>query len=153
MKDMHEITESGLESYLSGAASNEFHVHLARCRPCREAVEEIRAVSATLGVLRPDLNPDDIPVAVPLGFSFRVLASVRQTKSRSLWSIFARDTAFTRRLAFASLLTLAIFGGYFASTPESRPDENTPEAVMAHHDTAHDADSANMLLTLASYRN
>lgn len=148
---MHSIVESGLEDYLGGSGSREFHVHLAQCKSCRQTVDAMRTMSGLISALRVD---GEVPQ--PLGFSSRVLLNVREQKGRGFWSLFTSDTGFTRRLAFASLLSLAVVGGYFASLPTGAPAENTPEAVMAHHESGQDADSpssANMLLTLASYQN
>ena len=72
----------------------------------------------------------------------------------SFASLFSLDLAFGRRLVFASLMTLAILGGYLVTREADFPVGPSPEAVMAQQDMP-DFDSAsapdNMLVTLTAY--
>lgn len=72
----------------------------------------------------------------------------------SFASFFALDFAFGRRVAFASLLTLAIVGSYLITRETEFPGGPSPEAVMAQQNSP-SFDSApardNMLVTLTAY--
>ena len=84
----------------------------------------------------------------PAGFCARVMQQVGKSQVPSFWSLFSLDAAFGRRVVFASLLTLAIFGSFLVSRETGYAQgPSTPESVMAEHNTNRDA----MLLTLASY--
>lgn len=149
---MHDVIERGVEDYLAGMANREFESHLAQCARCREELGGIQRVSGLLSVLR----SEDAP-APPLGFTARTMGLIAEEKSRSFWSAFAIDPAFTRKIAFASLLSLAILGSYLASkgTDNMAQADHTPEAVMASHDVSLPSDDPQkmdgMFLTLATY--
>jgi len=69
-------------------------------------------------------------------------------------NLFALDLAFGRRLVFASLLTLAVLGGYLVSHEKDHPVGPSPEAILAQQnapafETARAED--NMLATLTDY--
>src|SRR6266481_6008606 len=55
------------------------------------------------------------------GFYSQVSRRVEVQRPRSLWSFVWLEPAFGRRLAFASLLTLAILGSYTAVRPLQNP--------------------------------
>ena len=87
-------------------------------------------------------------IAPSAGFCALVMQQVGNSKTPSFWSLFSLDAAFGRRVVFASLLTLAVFGSFLVSRETGYgPGPSTPEAVMAEHNTNRDA----MLVTLASY--
>lgn len=149
---MHDVIERGVEDYLAGSANREFEAHLAQCARCREEVAGVERVSGLLGVLR----AEDAP-APPLGFASRVMGAVAEQKRGSFWSAFAVDPRFTRKIAFASLLSLAILGSYLASQGSDNMAlaDQTPEAVMASHDVSLPSDNpeqmGGMFYTLATY--
>jgi hypothetical protein len=149
---MHDVIERGVEDYLAGTASREFESHLAQCTRCREELDGIRHVSGLLSALRSEEAPEP-----PLGFAARLVGSIADQKRRSIWSAFAIESAFTRKIAFASLLSLAILGSYLASQSSDNmaPGDHTPEAVMASHDVSLPSDDPQkvdgMFLTLATY--
>lgn len=157
---MHDVIERGVEDYLAGSASREFETHLAQCARCREELRGIERYSGMLGVLRAGVNEggliNDAPEPSP-GFARRVMAGIEQEKSRSFWAAFSIDPAFTRRIAFASLLSLAILGSYLAtqSSDSMAVADHTPEAVLASHDVSAPSDDPQkmdgMLVTLATY--
>jgi anti-sigma factor RsiW len=147
---MHPEVETGLEDYLSGSAGPEFESHLAQCASCREETRRIEQISSLLRPLRTDdaMEP-------PLGFGARVMQNVREQESRSIWSVFRVDPDFARKLAFGSLLSLAILGSYLVTQPgdSAAQADHTPEAVIASHDVSAAADQHldGMLFTLATY--
>ena len=64
------------------------------------------------------------------------------------------NLAFGRRLVFASLLTLAVLGGYLVSRETQYTAGPSPEAILAQQNSpAFDTASAedNMLVTLTAY--
>lgn len=89
------------------------------------------------------------------GFFVRVLEQVRVGKTApSFAGMFALDFAFGRRLVFASLLMLAVLGGFLVSRESGYPAGPGPEAVMAQESSPNFEAAPspdNMLVTLASY--
>ena len=85
------------------------------------------------------------------------MRNIQERRRRSFWGILTADPAFTQKLALASILSLAVLGGYFATQGGDAiaKAEHTPEAVMASHDTSPAASEQQhidgMLMTLATY--
>jgi anti-sigma factor RsiW len=151
---MHGVVIESLEEYLSGAlrpaAQRDIEAHLSNCRKCREEIRAMREVSQWFGSLRSEEALEPAPE-----FCARVMRQVGERQAvPSFASLFALDLAFGRRLAFASLLTLAILGSYLVSRETRYPSGLSPEAVMAQENSpAFDSASAqdNMLVTLTAY--
>jgi anti-sigma factor RsiW len=144
---MHQAIVDSLEEYIGGvltpSAQRDFDAHLATCEECRREVNGMLEISGMFESLRPaeELVPSP-------GFCARVMQQVGRPQAPSFWSLFSLDAAFGRRVVFASLLTLAVFGSYLVSRETGyAPGPSSPEAVMAEHNTNRDA----MLVTLASY--
>jgi anti-sigma factor RsiW len=150
---MHDVIENGLEEYLGGQVRRDFQAHLAECEECRVEVRQFEELSGMLHALR---EPE--PVQPDPGFYFRVTQTIESQQQPSLWSIFSLDAVFGRRVAFASLMTLAIVGSFLVSSESGfeNPNVNGPEAAMASHDVSipHESsvDRDRMLVALASYR-
>ena len=150
---MHHVIENGLEEYLGGQVRRDFQAHLAECEECRVEVRQFEELSGMFHTLRePEaIQPDP-------GFYFRVTQTIESQQQPSFWSIFSLDAAFGRRVAFASLMTLAIVGSVLVSSESSNgtPGVSGPEAAMASHDFSvrHEfgVDRDHMLVTLASYQ-
>ena len=88
------------------------------------------------------------------GFFAGVVQRLSERKVPSFAGFFALNLAFGRRLAFASLLTLAVLGGYLVTRETQYAVGPSPEAIIAEQnspafDTARAED--NMLLTLTAY--
>jgi predicted anti-sigma-YlaC factor YlaD len=149
---MHRVIENGLEEYLGGQVRRDFQAHLAECEECRSEVRQFEEFSGMFQALRePEaVQPDP-------GFYFRVSQTIEAQRQPSLWSIFSLDAVFGRRVAFASLMTLALVGSFlvFNETGYEAPGVSAPEAAMASHDVSvpHESsvDRDRMLVTLASY--
>ena len=144
---MHQAIVDSLEEYIDGAlppsARRDFDAHLEACEDCRREVNSMMEISELFPALQP--VEEIVPSA---GFCSRVMLQVGRSQIPSFWSLFSLDAAFGRRVVFASLLTLAVFGSYLVSRETGyAPGPSTPEAVMASHDTNRDT----MLLTLTSY--
>jgi anti-sigma factor RsiW len=150
---MHDVIENGLEEYLGGQVRRDFQAHLAECEECRVEVRQFEELSGMLHALR---EPE--PVQPDPGFYFRVTQTIESQQQPSLWSIFSLDAVFGRRVAFASLMALAIVGSFLVSSESGfeNPNVNGPEAAMASHDVSipHESsvDRDRMLVALASYR-
>jgi anti-sigma factor RsiW len=153
---MHAVMMENLEEYLAGTldpvALGDIEAHLGTCRMCREEIQGMREVTQLFGCLRPEET--EAWDAAP-GFYARVLAQVSQRKTApSFANLFALDLAFGRRLVFASLLTLAVLGGYLVSRETAYSAGPSPEAILAQQnapafETARAED--NMLVTLTAY--
>ena len=143
---MHQVILDRLEEYLAGApSSREFTAHLESCHECRTEVSEMQELSSVLVALR---SSEDL--APPLGFSARVSQRLEQQRSRSFASLFWLDPIFGKRVAFASVMTLAVLGSYLITREtEYSAGPPNPEVIMAEHAPTQDPDV--MLATLASY--
>jgi anti-sigma factor RsiW len=151
---MHAVVLNRLEEYLAGTLNPADHraikAHLNTCESCREEVQGISEISECFASLRADEL-----VAPSPGF----LAGIAQQLERraiqpTFASLFSWRFAFGRRLAFASLLMLAILGSYLWVGESVYPAGPTPEAVMAQQNSpAFDSAPAedNMLVTLTAY--
>src|SRR5229473_3492675 len=143
---MHQVILDRLEDHLSGSpCSREFTSHLESCEECRGEVQEMKELSGALLTLR---APE--PFTPSPGFYSQVSRRVEVQRPRSLWSFVWLEPAFGRRLAFASLLTLAILGSYLITREtEYSAGPPRPEVIMAQQAPADNTDT--MLATLASY--
>jgi anti-sigma factor RsiW len=151
---MHAVLMDSLEEYLAGslkpAAQRELEAHLNACDACREEVRSMQDVSQLFASLR----SEEIESPAP-GFYARVMEQVGERMAvPSLANMFGLNLAWGRRLIFASLLTLAVLGGYLASRESGYAAGPSPEAVMAQQESpAFDSAPAqdNMLVTLTAY--
>ena len=151
---MHAVVMESLEEYLSGAldraAQRDIEAHLSNCDVCRQEMRSMREVSAWFGSLRCEEALEPSP-----GLYARVMERVGERKAVPTFAgFFALDLALGRRLAFTSLLTLAVLGGYLVARETGYPGALSPEAVMAQQNSpAFDSARAqdNMLITMTSY--
>ena len=153
---MHAVVVESLEEYLSGTlepvTQREIEAHLSACGTCREELQSMQEFSSLFGSLRSAEVFDPVP-----GFHARVMQQVSAQKpaaAPSFASLFALDFAFGRRLAFASLMMLAVLGSYLVSREAQYPGGPSPEAVMAQQESpAFDSAPApdSMLVTLTAY--
>ncbi len=152
---MHGAVLDRLEDYLSGtlkpADRREIEAHLSTCEVCREEVQSMQELSDCMASLRPEETPDPSP-----GFYSGIVAQVgrQQAAAPTFTSLFSWHFAFGRRIAFASLLVLAVLGTYLWIGESVYPAGPTPEGVMAQQESpvfqsgqAQD----NMLVTLTAY--
>lgn len=149
---MHDVIENGLEEYLGGQVRRDFQAHLAECEECRVEVRQFEEFSGMFQSLR-----EAEPVQPDPGFYFRVTQVIETQQQPSIWSIFSLDAVFGRRVAFGSLIALAVVGSVLVSSEGvfETPGISGPEQVMASHDVSvpHESsvDRDRMLVTLASY--
>ena len=153
---MHVVVMDCLEEYLSGtlapAAKRAVEAHLTGCRSCREEVRGMEELSPLFGSLRSEEAVAPSP-AFLVGVRERAAQDRRATASFA--SLFALDFAFARRMVFASLLTLAVLGGYLIShEADSAGAGISPEALLAQQDSPGFVSGPaqdNMLVTLTAY--
>lgn len=156
---MHRMIEDGLEDYLAGRVLREFEVHLEFCVECREELEGIRSVSVLMREVFDSPAVSDVGQAVPApGFYARLTETIESRRPVSPWSFFSIDAVFGRRVAFASLLALALVGGFLISHETNATildAQPSAESVIAEHDpSAHDAtvDRNRMMVALTNYQ-
>lgn len=153
---MEDFIKFGVEDYLNGRPSPEFQKAIDQDPALRSTVEQMHSVSRLFATLRAQESDSDN--AVPPGFYARLAGRIESAQAaRSAWNPFSFRTAFGRRVALASLLTLGVVGSYLVVRDDSaRPFVSSPEAILASHDvsTSHDPveDRSNMMVTLATYR-
>jgi anti-sigma factor RsiW len=151
---MHAVVMDSLEEYLAGALEpvrrRAIEAHLSNCGSCREELGSMQETSLLFGSLRSDEVLD-----LPPGFCAAVLQNVQGLKPAPTFAgLFALDFAFGRRLVFASLLTLAILGGFIATREARYAVGPSPDAIMAQQESpAFDSAASpdNMLVTLTAY--
>jgi anti-sigma factor RsiW len=110
-----------LEDYLSGTLSRtrkaDLEAHLAKHPEAAEQLEQFRSTSLMLTELR---APEGEPQGPEAGFYARVLQCIDQQHEEPFWAFFLQPL-FVRRLAFGSLMWLALVGFYVSSF--SNPSE------------------------------
>lgn len=130
---MHEPVLERLEEYLhSRQPIAEVEEHLRICSGCREEVEQMRKQSDLFQVLK---APADIE---PIGaFYSRVMNRIETQARPSVWNLFG-ESLFAKRLAYASMTLLVLFGTFLVSSQPS--DEaiasNEPEVILAGNEQA-----------------
>ena len=152
-KRMHAAVLDRLEEYLSGtlnpAARLRIEAHLNSCEACREELQSMRELSDCLAFLRPEETVTPSP-----GFYAGIVHQLQRQPAPTFTSLFSWQSAFGRRMAFASLLMLAILGSYLWTRESVYPVGPTPERVMAQQESpTFDSRPAqdNMLVTLTVY--
>jgi len=151
---MHSEVMENLEEFLAGTLEPAEHqaveAHLSGCELCREEIHGMQSVSLLFGSLRTEAAFEPAP-----GFYARVMRTAEASKPVPFFAgMFALNGLFGRKLAFSSLLTLGILGGYLISRETSYTPGPTPEAIMAQQtQAAFDSAPApeSMLVTLTNY--
>ncbi len=151
---MHAVVMDSLEEFLSGtlerAERETVEAHLSSCAACREEVQGMQDVSQLFGSLKSEEAWNPSP-----GFYAGIMRQVDEREATpSFASLFGLDFAFARRLAFASLLTLAVLGGYLVSRESDYVAGPSPEAILAQEDSPAFSSAPapdNMLVTLTAY--
>jgi len=150
---MHSVIVESLEEYISGkldpATLREFSAHLESCGLCRQEVHTMMEISTLFEPLRSTETIEPMP-----GFYTRVMEQIGVRQVSSIWSWLSWNSAFGRRLAFASLLTLAVLGSYvISSETKYSVGPTSPETVMAvdQSPVVQPNDRDMMLVTLTSF--
>ncbi|MEX2299552.1 MAG: hypothetical protein WD733_01375 [Bryobacterales bacterium] len=121
-----------LEDYLSGNLSRtrkaDLEAHLARHPEAAEQLELFRRTSSWLVEFR---APEGEPQGPEPGFYARVLQHIDREQVEPFWAFFLQPM-FVRRLAFGSLVWLALVGSYVVSfsNPSEEIGRRLAEAVL-----------------------
>ena len=152
---MHAVMMENLEDYLAGtlepAQLREVDAHLSGCGMCREEIRGMQELTGLWGALRTD---ETQAWDVAPGFAVKVMEQIgRREPVPAFASFFALSTAFGRRLVLASLLLLAVVGGYLVTHEAQYRVGPSPEAILAQQNApGFEANAANnMLVTLTAY--
>jgi hypothetical protein len=150
---MHDEIFNELEGYLSGEpVSRAFTRHLEDCSPCAREVDEMEQISLSLH----SLQFAETEVVTPsLGFYRKVARTMEAEQKSPLWGLFAPDLDFFRKVAFASLMLLAVLGSYLVSRDSDFEAVSAEQATLTEHNSTvpHDspADRQHILVTLAAF--
>jgi hypothetical protein len=150
---MHDEILNELEGYLSdGAVSRSFTQHLEVCPHCAHEVNEMEQISLSLRSLR--IEPVET-ITPPLGFYAKVARTIEAEQKSPVWGLFAPDLQFFRKVAFASLMLLAVLGSYLVSRETDFGTQTTEQATLTEHNgtVPHESptDRQRILVTLAAY--
>jgi predicted anti-sigma-YlaC factor YlaD len=152
---MHAVMMESLEEYLAGTLEpvelRDVEAHLSTCGACREEIRGMQEVVGLFGVLRRDESESWL---IAPGFTAKVLAQTARRKPAAAFSsFFSLSTVFGRRLVFASLMMLAVVGGYLVTHESQYPMAQSPEAILAQQNAPGFETHAenNMLVTLTAY--
>ncbi len=111
---MDQFLKDNLEAYLSGELDDdrkaEWNAYLA-AHPA--AARQVALYEETASMLRELRPPEDDWSGAP-GFYDRLAERIEEQHRIPFWSVFLQPP-FGRRLAFASLMWLALLGGYFVT--------------------------------------
>jgi hypothetical protein len=149
---MHEVVRDELEQHLTGKASPAFYSHVKTCDTCREELAEMEDLARILRDFSPAVG--DVPEPSP-GFYARVASTINEQQPKStLADLFSPGYLFFRRVAFASVLALALLATVLVTNEVSEEGADATE-IMAQYDsgTSHApaAEPDNLLVTLAAY--
>jgi hypothetical protein len=152
---MHDEILNEFEGYLSGEpVSRAFTRHLESCSQCAGEVSEMQDVCSSLRFLRVE---ETEAVSPPMGFYSKVARTIEAEQASPVWGLFAPDLHFFRKIAFASLMLLAVLGSYLVSRESDLMASNQAQvqATLTEHNTAvpHEslADRQHIMVTLASF--
>ncbi len=127
---MDQFLEDNLEAYLSGELDDdrkaEWNAYLA-AHPA--AARQVALYENTASMLRELRPPEDNWSGAP-GFYDRLAERIEEQQRIPFWSVFLQPP-FGRRLAFASLMWLALLGSYFVTfTDPADSQQRVAEAFL-----------------------
>ncbi len=132
---MDELIKENLEDHLSGVLTGqrkkEFEDYLAQHPKEAEKLVRMEECSTLFAVLRPNEEEKALAQLAP-GFYGRVMRKVEQEQKEPFWMVFL-EPFLLRRLAFASLMWLALLGSYIvvAQGPDTR-DPQVMARILTH---------------------
>jgi hypothetical protein len=135
---MHRLVQEEIEKIMANAGArfqaelpNETasltaaRAHLKACADCRDELTGMKQQAVLLRQLR---VPDHIEAEPRAGFYARVMERIEAEGPVSIWNLFI-ESAFGRRIAFASLALAVLLGAYLISSERAADDpivaENT----------------------------
>jgi anti-sigma factor RsiW len=127
---MDQFVKDNLETYLEGDLDErqkaEWDAYLAAHPAAAQQVVLHEETASMLRELRP---PEDEWSGAP-GFYDRLAERIEEQRRIPFWSVFLQPP-FGRRLAFASLMWLALLGGYFvAFTDPADSQKHVAESIL-----------------------
>ena len=127
---MDQFLKDNLETYLSGELHErqkaEWDAYLA-AHPA--AAQQVALHEETASMLRELRPPEDNWSGAP-GFYDRLMDGIEEQRRIPFWSVFLQPP-FGRRLAFASLMWLALLGSYFVTfTDPADSQSHVAEAIL-----------------------
>ena len=123
---MKENLEDHLSGMLAGERKREFDDYLAKHPKAAHELAEIEESSALFSAL--ELDEEEEMQAHPApGFYGRVMREVEEERSEPFWMVFL-EPFLIRRLAFASLMWLALLGSYIV-VAQSSSNTSDPQMV------------------------
>ncbi len=132
---MDQFVKDNLETYLSGELDErqkaEWDAHLA-AHPA--AARQVALHEETASMLRELRPPEDDWSGAP-GFYDRLAERIEEQRRIPFWSVFLQPP-FGRRLAFASLMWLALLGSFFAFTDPVDSQKHVAEAFLVERPSA-----------------
>jgi anti-sigma-K factor RskA len=112
---MHRIIQDHLDEVLAKPNENgPAASHLAECTECSQEISVMRRHASMLHSLR----ANDDSLAPRPGFYARVMERIEAQRPIDIWQLFF-DSAFSRRLALASVALAIFFGVYLVSSERS----------------------------------
>ena len=153
---MNPELKDGLEDYLSGTLSEERrrrYESLLKSDPGFE--KEVSAMKEMSGLFA-TLKSEEAVAPAPAFYARVVRRIEKEQESVSLWSLLF-DPLFARRVAFASLVLLAVMGSFLATVDREELVMPTPDMVMAEEFgsqplPSEEASRDMMLVRLASFQ-
>jgi anti-sigma factor RsiW len=122
---MKENLEDHLEGMLAGERQRKFEDYLAKHPKMADELAEMEESSALFAVLRLDEEDETLAHPAP-GFYGRVMREVEEERGEPFWMVFL-EPFLIRRLAFASLMWLALLGSYIVVAQSS--DTTDPQVL------------------------
>ena len=112
---MREFVRDQLEDYLSGALHSQEQAKLeAFLKENPSEVKELALFEESAELLKDLRLPEDEILEPNPAFCARVLRQIESEREIPFWAVFLQP-AFGRRLAFGSLMWLALLGGYIVT--------------------------------------
>jgi anti-sigma factor RsiW len=131
---MHGLVRDRLEKILQAKdrviGLAEVDEHLSKCAECARELEEYRAQSSLLSVLRVEAEPS-------AGFYARVRQQIEYRAQNSIWSVFVYSP-FGKVVAYASLAIALLLGTYVVSS-ESQDGHLTGNVARIEQNAQSDA--------------
>jgi anti-sigma factor RsiW len=119
---MKENLEDHLAGMLAGERKSEFEAYLAKHPKAAEELARFEESAELLRMLRSE-DGDEMSLRPAPGFYGRVMRQVNDERGVPFWMVFL-EPLLLRRLAFASLMWLALLGSYIAVS--GSPDPRNP---------------------------
>jgi hypothetical protein len=123
---MHREVGDHIENVLANGKAESARQHLSECQECRDEVATMKEQATLLRELR---APKSFDAELRPGFYARVMERIESQSPISIWNLFI-ESAFGRRIAFASMALALVLGVYLFTL-----ERNGEEPVVASGST------------------